>query len=229
MDREQFLQRVRTAAHEGRKYPVEIDPAATADQAYVGGGSDPVQTFLREWRGVGGQGDRVAGAEEALAYLDRVIEANSIRKVLLWKHPLLERLRLAEWLASRGCECMEWDELEQVSADERRAISFGADLGITSVDWAIAETGSLVMLARAGGRGRSVSLLPPVHVAFIEPAQLIPDLFDLTPLLERLPGGLPSNLTLITGPSKTGDIQLKLTTGVHGPGEVHAVVLGTDP
>lgn len=225
MDRNEFLKRVREAAIEGRKYPVEIDPAATAELAYVGGGEDPVGAFLREWRGVGGEGERVAEDGDVVAYVRRVIEKCTAKKILLWRHPVLERLGLEEAFRESGIEYWWWDDLEQLTAKERREKAFGADLGITSVDWAIAETGSLAMCSGAGGRGRSVSLLPPVHIAIFEPNQLIPDLFDLYPLLEKLPGGLPSNVTLITGPSKTGDIQLKLTTGVHGPGEVHAVII----
>lgn len=225
MDRDLFLRRVREAAIQGRRFPVELDPAATAEQAYVGGGDDLAASFLREWKAVGGQGERLPGFPAALAYIERIIESSAARKILCWRHPLIDRLNLHAVLAPKGIEILWWDDLEQFSPDERRRLSFEAHLGITSVDWAIAETGSLALIARAGGRGRSVSLLPPVHIALIEPSQLIPDLFDLYPLLERLPEGLPSNVTLITGPSKTGDIQLKLTTGVHGPGEVHALIV----
>jgi L-lactate utilization protein LutC len=82
-----------------------------------------------------------------------------------------------------------------------------------------------VKQAAQSGQGRSVSLVPPLHVALLEPSQIVPDLFDLFRELETHKAEFPSNITLITGPSKTGDIQLKLTTGVHGPGEVHAVVI----
>ena len=99
---------------------------------------------------------------------------------------------------------------------------FAADVGITGVTALVAETGSLV-IAAGPHELRSTSLLPPVHIAVASSAQIVPDLFDL---LE--PYGpdhaLPSNLVLITGPSKTGDIELKLVTGVHGPGEVHVIV-----
>ena len=76
---------------------------------------------------------------------------------------------------------------------------------------------------------RSLSLLPPLHIAVAHQSQILPDLFDLfeTPLwTER--GGLPSCLSLITGPSKTGDIELRLVTGVHGPGEVHVILIAPD-
>lgn len=225
MDRDQFLKRVREAAIEGRKYPVEIDPAATAELSYVGGGADPVGSFLREWKAVGGEGERLPDDQSVIAYIRHVITKHQARKILLWRHPLLKRLDLEKNLGDPEIELRWWDDLEHVPPEERREKAFEADLGITSVSWAIAETGSLAMCAEPGGRGRSVSLLPPVHIAVFEPSQLLPDLFDLYPLLEAIPGGLPSNVTLITGPSKTGDIQLKLTTGVHGPGEVHALVI----
>jgi L-lactate dehydrogenase complex protein LldG len=80
-----------------------------------------------------------------------------------------------------------------------------------------------VLLARPD-QPRSSSLLPAVHVAVAEQTQIVPDLFDL---FERLAerGAQPSSAIIITGPSKTGDIELKLVTGVHGPGELHVVVI----
>ena len=70
------------------------------------------------------------------------------------------------------------------------------------------------------------SLTPPVHIAIVERVQIVPDLIDA---FERLAGrgldALPSNVTLITGPSKTGDIELQLTTGVHGPGKWRVIVI----
>ena len=103
---------------------------------------------------------------------------------------------------------------------------FAADVGITNVHRLIAETGTVVMATRPN-EPRSVSLLPPVHIALAERSQLLPDLFDLfdlfSPLSQSTP---PSCLTLITGPSKTGDIELRLVTGVHGPGEVHVILCG---
>jgi len=225
MERDQFLARVRTAAAAGRAYQVALNPLATAAESYVGGGPDPVATFLREWQLVGGQGTRVSSREAVLSYLERVLSQHPIRSVICWKHPLLERLEIATWLRERGLSVALWDELERLPAEERLERTFAADLGITSVTHVIAETGSLVVCSAAGGRGRSPSLLPKVHIALLEPVQILPDLFDLFRVVSPEQGDLPSNLVLITGPSKTGDIQLQLTTGVHGPGEVHAVVL----
>lgn len=227
MQRDDFLARVRQATAAGRAYQVALNPLATAEQSYVGGGPDPVATFLMEWRAVGGFGDRVSQPEAVFDYLSHVLEQHAIRSALMWHHPVLESLGVGDWLQARGIQVHDWGKLEKMSVDERRHIAFTADLGITGVDWAVAETGSLAVCARPGGQGRSVSLLPPLHVAVFTSRQIIPDLFDLFQELgvELHEGDLPSNVTLITGPSKTGDIQLKLTTGVHGPGEVHAIVV----
>lgn len=227
MQREEFMNRVRQATAAGRAYQVALNPLATADQSYVGGGVDPVATFLSEWRLVGGFGERVPGAEAVFEYLSQVLAKHTVRTTLMWRDPVLQALGVSSWLEQQGIKVLHWDDLEQLPADERREQTFAADFGITGVDWAVAETGSLVVCARAGGRGRSVSLLPPLHAAIFTPSQIVPDLFDLFRELgvTNAAAGLPSNVTLITGPSKTGDIQLKLTTGVHGPGEVHAVIV----
>jgi L-lactate dehydrogenase complex protein LldG len=95
------------------------------------------------------------------------------------------------------------------------------------VDYLIAETGSVVLASR-NEQPRSVSLLPPVHVAVAHRRQLLPDLFDLFSQLDLQKIGFPSNLSIITGPSKTGDIELRLVTGVHGPGEIHVVVIDSE-
>jgi len=87
---------------------------------------------------------------------------------------------------------------------------------------AIAETGTLMMCSGAGHE-RVASLLPPMHIAIVERQQIVPDLIDAMATLKS--ASLPSNVTLITGPSKTGDIELQLTTGVHGPGKWRVIVI----
>ena len=71
--------------------------------------------------------------------------------------------------------------------------------------------------------GRSLSLVAPVHVAIVEPKQFLPDLVDLFEKLAAEPH--PGNTVIITGPSKTADIEMTLVTGVHGPGVVQVFVL----
>ena len=98
------------------------------------------------------------------------------------------------------------------------------DCGITDVEYAIAETGSLVIRPHAGN-GRGLSLVPMIHVAIVEPKNILPDLADL---MEKLAEKERSraNVILIAGPSKTADIEMNVVTGVHGPNVVQVLVVG---
>ena len=105
-------------------------------------------------------------------------------------------------------------------------------MGITGADYAIAETGSVVVLPRRG-LSRLVSVVPPVHVAIVRPEDVLGDLDDLFALrrLEFHRNGTQGNADLgsymnfITGPSRTADIEQTIVVGVHGPREVHMVLL----
>jgi L-lactate dehydrogenase complex protein LldG len=102
-----------------------------------------------------------------------------------------------------------------------------ADLGVTGADLAVAETGTLVLMS-AAGRPRSTSLLPPCHVAVFDGTALLESLEQLGVALEAWHENAPpaergAMINLITGPSRTADIELTLTRGVHGPKEIHAI------
>jgi L-lactate utilization protein LutC len=223
-DRSSFLSRIRDATARGRAHRAEINPDATHTAAWVGGGSDPVASLLAEWKGVGGQGARVTGLAAAQRFVGEFVGQHKVRNVVRWRHSLFDRLELDAVLGQHGARILAWDDLERQPAESRWPSTFAAELGITSVDWAVAETGTLALCARPG-QGRVVSLLPPLYLAIVEPAQIVPDLFDLFERLEAEKKALPSTINLVTGPSKTGDIELKLTTGVHGPGAVHLLVV----
>jgi L-lactate utilization protein LutC len=222
--RAEFLTTIREAAAKGRAHRVAINPDATHTASYVGGGDDKVASFLAEWIAVGGKGRRVQGLNGFREYLAELLKSCRPSRVLRWSHPLLKRLELDEFLSERQIQVAAWDQLEQQSASERWPTAFAADLGITSVDWAVAETGTLA-LCSLPGQGRVVSLLPATYLAVITPVQIVPDLFDLFDRIGERKDDLPSNISLVTGPSKTGDIELKLTTGVHGPGNVNVVIV----
>ena len=155
-----------------------------------------------------------------------MLERRSARKLLLGRCPLFDRLGLGPRLR-QGYDVHLVDPTQPAGA---RDAFFQADAGISGVEYLIAETGSVVMATKPE-EPRSLSLLPPVHIALAERRQILPDLFDLFDLFApdaipgRPPSPPPSCLTLITGPSKTGDIELRLVTGVHGPGELHVVIV----
>jgi len=73
-----------------------------------------------------------------------------------------------------------------------------------------------------------VSLLPPIHIAIVQRGQVLPTLDELFTMRRRdfLDGNLGSYMNLISGPSRSADIEYTLVTGVHGPGEVHMILVG---
>jgi L-lactate utilization protein LutC len=94
------------------------------------------------------------------------------------------------------------------------------EVGITSADYALADTGSLVLFTEP----RLLSLLPPCHIAVIESSKIVASLDDVF-RLRPLPGDRSSAMVVITGPSRTADIEMRLVRGVHGPGEIHVIIV----
>jgi L-lactate dehydrogenase complex protein LldG len=92
--------------------------------------------------------------------------------------------------------------------------------GVSRALYGLADTGSVV-LAASGEEPRANSLLPDVHVTILDEGRILPGLEEL---FEAVGGDLPSALAIVTGPSRSADIEQMLAVGVHGPGEVHVVL-----
>jgi len=219
--REAFLRRVRIAVEAGNRSGSVSAVGPRGGAGYQGAGSDPVGRFCAELTAAGGFPYPVDDRPSAIAKTLDLIRQRSPRRALLGRGGFIDSLELRNELAACDIEVVDIDKL---TVSNSRDALFAADVSITGVDYLIAETGSLICVTRADD-ARSLSLLPPVHIVVADRSQLWPDLFDL---FERLPdpqSGMPSCVAIITGPSKTGDIELRLVTGVHGPGEVHVVLV----
>jgi L-lactate utilization protein LutC len=220
--RDVFLERVRRAVQSGNRAGQTPVLQQRGNVGYQVAGADPTRRFRDEFAASGGQTHLVPDQQTAIAKIMELVQAKSARRVLVGSSAVLDSLGLPARLRGLGIEVME---THARPPDSAREAFFAADLGITGVDYLIAETGSIALLTRAD-EPRSLSLLPPVHIAVARTSQVLPDLFDLFgPSIWGDTPVLPSCLTLITGPSKTGDIELRLVTGVHGPGEVHVVLI----
>ena len=225
MSRESFLSRVREAAQAGRAYRVHLKPVPP-EIGYVGADGDLCDKIAEEVEAVGGKAFRVPDLLAARELLGTLCEEAAAKSALCWEHDVLDRLALEEFLQSRGIAQHSYDSLSKLDFPAQRTAMLACDIGISSVDCAIAETGTLMVCSRPG-QERVASLLPPMHVAIVERRQIVPDLIDAFALLhQRGLDNLPSNIALITGPSKTGDIELQLTTGVHGPKHWRVILVG---
>jgi L-lactate dehydrogenase complex protein LldG len=141
------------------------------------------------------------------------------------------RARVASMIAGRSvlswdAECLPYGVgaalVEPATGASPRDAQARAEVGVTGCDGAIAETGTLVLLTGAG-RPRAASLLPPVHVAVVRRQDLW---FGMTAFFAGRGRDIAAATccTLVSGPSRTADIELTLTLGVHGPGRVIVVV-----
>ena len=117
----------------------------------------------------------------------------------------------------------------EVQRREIRQNIVEAFVGVTSADFCVAESATLVLKTR-DGHARAASLAPSIHVAVIEISRIVANLEELYALLkyddENKNENLTNCLTFITGPSKTADIEATLVFGAHGPREVHIFVIG---
>jgi L-lactate dehydrogenase complex protein LldG len=107
--------------------------------------------------------------------------------------------------------------------EELRDLCATANVGITSADYVLADTGTLVMLS-SPREARMISLLPPAHIAVVPRGRILTGLDELFSLLPH-PAEATSSMVLITGPSRTADIEQILVRGVHGPGLLTVVVV----
>ncbi len=98
-----------------------------------------------------------------------------------------------------------------------------AEFGINTADYALADTGSLVFLSESG-ESRLISLLPPRHIAIVAKNKILSGLDELFSLVPQ-PAAKSSSMVIITGPSRTADIEMRLVRGVHGPGEIHVMIV----
>jgi L-lactate dehydrogenase complex protein LldG len=188
-----------------------------------------LERFRREFEAVGGVFHRVAALADVPQVVAGLAREREARRLVAW-HPEALGGDLAAALTARGLDvvAMPPGALDDPAARRRlRAQIADAELGLTGVDLAIAETGTLV-LRSGGGRPRSTSLLPPYHVAVFDRSVLVESLRQAGVFLESWHDGSEPDdrgavTSFITGPSRTADIELTLTRGVHGPKEVHAI------
>jgi len=149
------------------------------------------------------------------------------KSVVAWAHPLVERLNLPAVLSEQNVPLFVTGSKSTADEDLRQQV-IDAYIGITSADFCMADTATLVMRTRPG-QARSVSLVPAIHIAVIKVDQIIADLKELYALLKWDPHerreGLTNCLTFISGPSKTADIEATMVHGAHGPREVHLFVV----
>ncbi len=246
MQRETFMARIRAALeHDRTEAPRE--PAPVVDDAVarlMDEGDDLLEAFVRNAAAVGFRVQRLA-ADELLKTVGTLLTELKAKRVVVGVGTLPQALGLRDALRRRDIEVVDWktggdstgDSASGNSAGDLASVAgrgrspmdlqFDVDAGITDVHAALAETGSIICSSDAG-HSRGLSLAPPVHIAIVRKSDILPDQIDFWRRRadDIARGALPSSMAIITGPSKTADIEGILITGVHGPGAVHLLVIG---
>ena len=216
--------------HTIRKGLKGVDPEKTFDDRNFQFEAEEVQKLIEEQQGnletqFIGELNKVntnvieAGSEdEVKSFLQDIIKEKELKSFAIWESQFLKEINLKQDFKDTG--------LKLITAKNKNRMA-NADIGITEVDYAIADTGTLVLLTDKN-QPRSVSLLPPIHIAIVRPENLVRNINDLFIILKsRLQNSedITSCMTFITGPSRTADIELSLTLGVHGPKELYVLIL----
>ncbi|HVX86826.1 MAG TPA: lactate utilization protein [Phycisphaerae bacterium] len=157
------------------------------------------------------------------ACLARHQERGGVKRALLNLQQLGAQYPIADHLRSRQIHTTEW------TSPEGFLDAYQADVAITDAPAGLADTGALLVWSHQTF-GRSSTLVTPIHITLLPASRILPDLVDGLSFVQQQsaknPGGiLPSNIVVINGPSKTGDIEMKLVVGVHGPKYLYVLLL----
>ncbi len=248
MERDAFLDRITQALGGSHSQLQAPDPAAAETvlqsvrdrgdarrerlMAALSTAARELNITLRQFEGLDAAGRAVAQLAQ-----ERQPEWADRREVVAWDDPLVARLDLEKHLSAAGIGLTvtvgptgTGTTDPDGRARHRRTVRDAAHalVGVTTVDFCLADTATLVMRTRPG-QARSVSLLPSIHVAVLPVDRILSDFKELCYLLsfdeKERREGLTNCMTLISGPSKTADIEVVMVEGVHGPREVHIYVV----
>lgn len=171
------------------------------------------ERFQKALEAVSGHFIAATSETEAAQAIQQIIGRTNAQRIAISDSPLVRRI----------FKLVESDVLVLENAGPEAL--FDCDVGITGAQWAIAETGTLV-LESEHERHRLSSLVPMIHIAIVESGRVRQTLGEVLQTLEQQgQEGLSRTVTFITGPSRTSDIELTLAIGVHGPGELYVILL----
>lgn len=210
MERDAFLDRVRRASGSAAIPPFEAEAPLPVELE-----GDLLDRWRERAAGVGVQVHDVVTANDAREAVRGIAEAAGAGAFCAWDDEEMPVHGIGPYLAIAGL-------IEHVVEGATVGSLAPVDLGLTSAEALLAETGSLV-LTTGPGRPRLASVIGAVHVAVVPTDRVLP---SLRSWLDDTVGADTANTVVITGPSRTADIEGVLVRGVHGPGEVHVVLVG---
>lgn len=182
--------------------------------------AERIERFMENLTSLGGHATRLADLNEAKDWISVKAEELGVKRIVRQRQPELAVLDLES--AIPGVEISVWNS----DGQEWIARAEEADMGLVVADYAVAYTGSIVLLS-SRDQGRAVSLLPNILTVIIPIDRLKTRVGEVLALFDQLgPEQLPAGIHFISGPSRSSDIENDLTIGIHGPGVVYALIVG---
>lgn len=227
LEREKFLSRIKDNLRH------TLLPAASPEhpgsfQGYTFQPDSPVEQlierFAQELGTLSGHVHRVQDSEEVVPLILQILQSHQAERIIAWDEAALGLPWVASALTKAGIIIEESYLAPDPARRQVRLAALDSVLvGLTGAQGGLADTGTLALIS-GPGRGRLASLLPPVHIALLPAQKLYP---SLPAFLAAYPTAAMegSNLVFITGPSRTADIELTLSMGVHGPKEIHVIII----
>ncbi len=180
--------------------------------------------FTQELTALTGQVFPVEGDDGARDQVLKLLADHQAKSILAWDFAFIPVEGLESAIRDAGIEIIHPETRDEMRM-EMLTLCAEAQVGLTGADAAAATTGTLIFTTGAG-KGRLPTVLAPVHIAVITLDQILPR-FESWVAAQR-ERGLPlresANFCLITGPSRTGDIEMEMVLGVHGPGIIQVIV-----
>ena len=215
--RQEILNSIRThlaasAPFDARENPVKYESAVILPSPPA----NIIDSFKESLEAVDGHCIVANGEAEIAARLTEIISALQKTKLRAQRIAVSDAPELLRLMHMTDLE------IEELAIAPNASDIFGFDVGISATQTAIAETGTLV-LDSAREKHRLVSLVPPVHIALVNASRICATLSQALAMLQNSQELSPA-VTFVTGPSRTADIELTLTIGVHGPQELYVIV-----
>ncbi|KYP81773.1 LutC/YkgG family protein [Ferroacidibacillus organovorans] len=220
MNEQAFLTMV--AKRLGRDHAAQVAPVRDAAMDASPHTPSPTESrelaakFARELETLGGEVRQLENDTQIPATVREWLDALHPQRVGVWGGAFVEEFALAEVL--KPYQTIVWGSANCIDAYQH------VDVSITGCAYAIADTGTIVLLS-APERGRSVAVLPTVHLVILFHDQIKPNMGGVLKELSAIREALPSSVHFISGPSRSSDIENDQTIGIHGPAAVLALVV----
>ncbi len=222
-DRAQVLNQIR-ASLKTAHLPSARATVPAREIAGQGDRAEMVANFQRDLEPLGGFSYVTTNEDETIALILKLLRDASVQEILSWDDADLPVRRVGQTLRENGYTRLDVRVPEDAEGRKNKLAELErAGAGITGALAGLADTGSLALVTQPT-QTRLVSLLPPIHIALLPVSRLYPTMaafFAAHPDVTQR----GSNLIFVTGPSRTADIELTLTRGVHGPKFLHVLLL----